>query len=57
MLFSEIDLFKEKIIYSVNSFGWFEDEYFINEPSHLLSMNEVKQHVYKYHEHLIQIEQ
>ncbi|WP_323697172.1 type II toxin-antitoxin system toxin TscT [Staphylococcus pseudintermedius] len=56
-LFSEIEIVKEKINDAVTSFGWFEDEYFIHEPSHVLSMNEVKLHGYKYHEHRIQIEQ
>ncbi|EGQ3120950.1 DUF1474 family protein [Staphylococcus pseudintermedius] len=56
-LFSEIEIVKEKINDAVTSFGWFEDEYFIHEPSHALSMNEVKLHGYKYHEHRIQIAQ
>ncbi|EGQ3753215.1 DUF1474 family protein [Staphylococcus pseudintermedius] len=56
-LFSEIEIVKEKINDAVTSFGWFEDEYFIHEPSHVLSMNEVKLHGYKYHEHRIQIAQ
>ncbi|EGQ3222756.1 DUF1474 family protein, partial [Staphylococcus pseudintermedius] len=47
-LFSEIEIVKEKINDAVTSFGWFEDEYFIHEPSHVLSMNEVKIHGYKY---------
>ncbi|MDU9259852.1 type II toxin-antitoxin system toxin TscT [Staphylococcus pseudintermedius] len=56
-LFSEIEIVKEKINDAVTSFRWFEDEYFIHEPSHVLSMNEVKTHGYKYHEHRIQIAQ
>lgn len=56
-LFSEIEIVKEKINDAVTSFGWFEGEYFIHEPSHVLSMNEVKLHGYKYHEHRIQIAQ
>lgn len=56
-LFSEIEIVKQKIDDAVTSFGWFEDECFIHEPNHVLSMDEVKSHGYKYHEHRIQIEQ
>lgn len=56
-LFSEIERVKEKFDDVSTSFCWFEDDYFVHEPNHVLSMDEVKTHGYKYHEHRIQIAQ
>ncbi|MBH9580357.1 pathogenicity island protein [Staphylococcus felis] len=56
-LFEDIEIIKEKINDVITSFCWFEDDYFTHEPNHVLSMDEVKNHGYKYHEHRIQIAQ
>lgn len=52
-LLGEIELIKQKIDDVVTSFTWFDEEYFTHEPNHVLSMEEIKLHGLKYHEHRV----
>ncbi|OFK28985.1 pathogenicity island protein [Staphylococcus sp. HMSC065C10] len=46
----DLEVLKERINDVVTSFAWFDEEYFTHEPNHVLSMEEIKLHGYKYHE-------
>ncbi|WP_368868227.1 type II toxin-antitoxin system toxin TscT [Staphylococcus haemolyticus] len=49
-LLCDLEIVKQKIDDVVTSFIWFDEEYFTHEPNHVLSMEEIKLHGYKYHE-------
>ncbi|MEX5992832.1 type II toxin-antitoxin system toxin TscT [Staphylococcus haemolyticus] len=49
----DLEVLKERIDDVVKSFMWFNEEYFTHEPNHVLSMEEIKGHGYRYHEHRI----
>lgn len=53
-ILNDIEIIKEKINDVMTSFTWFDEEYFIHEPNHVLNKNEILAHGYRYHEHRIQ---
>ena len=53
-ILSDMEIIKEKINDVMTSFTWFDEEYFIHEPNHVLNKNEILAHGYRYHEHRIQ---
>lgn len=50
----DLEVLKERIDDVVTSFVWFNDDHFTHEPNHVLNMEEIKAHGYRYHEHRIQ---
>ena len=46
-ILNDIEIIKEKINDVMTSFTWFDEEYFIHEPNHVLNKNEILAHGYR----------